>query len=459
LTPIKVKKYTENKIVTQTILEEEAVTRPTNRFSPDHVPPQPHTEKFQIITSALNNVFNLHYEQNAPRQELLSLETNSTIACMYLSSNNLIQSMFEQITTILAYVKRIDEKIETVGCNRCNAESANPLVNNDFLNLFLIKTVEEVQNIEIKLMDTTFEKQMINLVSQIGGLNVHNFIKRVYARLYTNELATQYSWTGFRNNNPLQHLKLTKIIKDVCMKTFKGIEMEFEINFKEKKDLHSMSKRQFSRCVKSEIAVTQNISDQSEPFGKTRNIGNETDSSLEQIPSSETNNVLQPSDQFIDNTKRTSIISIDKINDNGNISNLLNLDSDDFDRVEKTSLDIKLRKWIMEYHISHNCVNALLAILISKGDDLLRTARSLLNTPTLKDHKIIIQIVCDAPAKAFILNGTGHNAYHGCNSCTVEGDFINNRMAYLDMDAPLRNNLSFREKKDEFYLKDISPLE
>lgn len=51
LTPIKVKKYTENKIVTQTILEEEAVTRPTNRFSPDHVPPQPHTEKFQIITS------------------------------------------------------------------------------------------------------------------------------------------------------------------------------------------------------------------------------------------------------------------------------------------------------------------------------------------------------------------------------------------------------------------------
>jgi len=70
--------------------------------------------------------------------------------------------MFEQITTILAYVKRIDEKIETVGCNRCNAESANPLVNNDFLNLFLIKTVEEVQNIEIKLMDTTFEKQMVS---------------------------------------------------------------------------------------------------------------------------------------------------------------------------------------------------------------------------------------------------------------------------------------------------------
>jgi len=69
------------------------------------------------------------------------------------------------------------------------------------------------------------------------------------------------------------------------------------------------------------------------------------------------------------------------------------------------------------------------------------------------------QIVCDAPAKAFILDVKGHNAYHGCNSCTVEGDFINSRMAYLNMDAPLRNDQSFREKKDEIYHKDISPLE
>jgi hypothetical protein len=32
-------------------------------------------------------------------------------------------------------------------------------------------------------------------------------------------------------------------------------------------------------------------------------------------------------------------------------------------------------------------------------------------------------------------------------------------MAYLNMDAPLRNNQSFRDKKDEFYHKDISPIE
>jgi len=84
----------------------------------------------------------------------------------------------------------------------------------------------------------------------------------------------------------------------------------------------------------------------------------------------ETNNIdiiLQPSEQLVDYTR--IIFSSDKnINDNG-ISNITN--SDHFDNTDKTSLDLKLNKWIMEYHITHNCVNALLEILISEGHDLL----------------------------------------------------------------------------------------
>eukprot|EP00102_Acyrthosiphon_pisum_P026915 XP_016664125.1 PREDICTED: uncharacterized protein LOC107885143 [Acyrthosiphon pisum] len=180
---------------------------------------QSDTETFQTITSALNNVYNVQ-EELGP--ELLSLNTNSNAKSLdqiekeqhnneiaYMSTNDMVRIMFEQSTTILAYVKRIDKKLETVG-----GYYAEPMNGNlDFLNLFPMKTVEAHQNIESKLADETFEKQMINLVSQIGGLNVHNFIKRVYARLYTNELATHYSWTGFRNNSPLQNLKLTKIVK------------------------------------------------------------------------------------------------------------------------------------------------------------------------------------------------------------------------------------------------------
>jgi len=71
----------------------------------------------------------------------------------------------------------------------------------------------------------------------------------------------------------------------------------------------------------------------------------------------------------------------------------------------------------------------------------------------------VSQIVCDAPAKSFVLNVKNFNAYHGCNSCVVEGTFLNNRMAFLDINAPLRTNETFRNKCDEFYHKDSSPLE
>lgn len=140
--------------------------------------------------------------------------------------------MVEQIATILAYVKRIDQKLDKI---MDDSVSLNRNNENSLVSLFPITTVEALQNIETKLLEATFEKQMvsdifkstfttqllisinyifqINFVTQIGGLNVHNFTKRVFARIFTNELATQYSWTGFRNNNPLKQLKLTTIIK------------------------------------------------------------------------------------------------------------------------------------------------------------------------------------------------------------------------------------------------------
>ncbi|XP_060872093.1 uncharacterized protein LOC132946227 [Metopolophium dirhodum] len=140
------------------------------------------------------------------------------------------QNMVEQIATILAYVKRIDKKLDTIMKDSISLNRNNE---NNLVSLFPIATVKALQNIETKLLDATFEKQMINFVTQIGGLNVHNFTKRVFTRVFTNELATQYSWTGFRNNNPLKQLKLTTIIEDVCLKTFKASELEFESSVKD----------------------------------------------------------------------------------------------------------------------------------------------------------------------------------------------------------------------------------
>ena len=59
----------------------------------------------------------------------------------------------------------------------------------------------------------------------------------------------------------------------------------------------------------------------------------------------------------------------------------------------------------------------------------------------------IKSFICDAPARAFLLNVKGHTGYFGCGKCEQEGDFINNRMVFLEVDSPLRTNESFRDQR------------
>lgn len=69
------------------------------------------------------------------------------------------QNMVEQIATILVYVKRIDKKLDTLMDDNVSLNRSNE---NNIVSLFPIKTVEALQNIEIKLLDATFEKQMVS---------------------------------------------------------------------------------------------------------------------------------------------------------------------------------------------------------------------------------------------------------------------------------------------------------
>lgn len=65
-------------------------------------------------------------------------------------------------------------------------------------------------------------------------------------------------------------------------------------------------------------------------------------------------------------------------------------------------------------------------------------------------------IVCDSPAKEFLLNVKGHNGYFGCSSCTQEGRYLQNRMTIPDIDALLRSNESLRNRVNEDYHKAIA---
>lgn len=70
----------------------------------------------------------------------------------------------------------------------------------------------------------------------------------------------------------------------------------------------------------------------------------------------------------------------------------------------------------------------------------------------------ISKFVCDASARAFVKNIKGHNAYHGCEKCTQEGTWAENRMTFPEVDAPLRTDTAFNHQEDECHHKGPSIL-
>lgn len=72
----------------------------------------------------------------------------------------------------------------------------------------------------------------------------------------------------------------------------------------------------------------------------------------------------------------------------------------------------------------------------------------------------VLGFICDAPAKSFICYIKGHTGYHSCTKCYVEGNFVNNRVCFSQIDnLRLRNDQDFREKFDEDHHSGVSLIE
>lgn len=71
----------------------------------------------------------------------------------------------------------------------------------------------------------------------------------------------------------------------------------------------------------------------------------------------------------------------------------------------------------------------------------------------------ILNFVLDAKARTACKAIKDVNGYFGCDYCLAEGDHIDFRMAFLDLEAPLRNDVDYRARKYEDYHKIESVLE
>lgn len=67
-------------------------------------------------------------------------------------------------------------------------------------------------------------------------------------------------------------------------------------------------------------------------------------------------------------------------------------------------------------------------------------------------------VVCDAPARSFVKKVKCHNAYHGCERCSQKGYFVERRVTFPDLNAPLRTDRTFRDQDDQVHHTGISPF-
>lgn len=58
----------------------------------------------------------------------------------------------------------------------------------------------------------------------------------------------------------------------------------------------------------------------------------------------------------------------------------------------------------------------------------------------------ILNFVLDAPARCYCKQVKGVNGYFGCDVCIEEGDHIDRRMTFLNMNAPERNDVDYRTR-------------
>ncbi|OXA48678.1 hypothetical protein Fcan01_16170 [Folsomia candida] len=68
-------------------------------------------------------------------------------------------------------------------------------------------------------------------------------------------------------------------------------------------------------------------------------------------------------------------------------------------------------------------------------------------------------LICDAPARAFVLGTKCHTGYSSCGSCTIKGFYYQNRVIFPYDRHPERTNITHREKSDPQHHNEYSFME
>ncbi|VVC28703.1 Hypothetical protein CINCED_3A004888 [Cinara cedri] len=92
-----------------------------------------------------------------------------------------------------------------------------------FSDLFPLKNIEDLNQIESKLIDIGYRTAIIRELSYIGGKTVASAVKKMIVKMFDDELLSKFTFAGRKSTNKkcFQSLKLYKIIDEATKKITK----------------------------------------------------------------------------------------------------------------------------------------------------------------------------------------------------------------------------------------------
>ncbi|CAI6375080.1 unnamed protein product [Macrosiphum euphorbiae] len=162
-------------------------------------------------THKVDPIANNNTDDLAVDVSLFSSSTSGTIAannivqgqnCSSSLSNQNYDNIINKTADISSYWPTKNSKHDINSADYNKMEKC--AINNSryqFLNNFPLKELEALKDLEEKLKtDNEFKSKLVNLITSIGGTNAKHFVKRVLTKLFSNQLASHCSWTGFKND-------------------------------------------------------------------------------------------------------------------------------------------------------------------------------------------------------------------------------------------------------------------
>ncbi|KAL1488792.1 hypothetical protein ABEB36_014590 [Hypothenemus hampei] len=135
----------------------------------------------------------------------------NTIKYAYFSYS--IQKICDKsITTLLKRTENIDIRLKRIEAELGNRKEL--IESEDEAITLPLNSVEDVEEFETELKDKQTFNKMIQRLKFCTGKKVNAIVNLILKKLFSNELAAEYSWHGKKGKKPLNKLiRLTKLIK------------------------------------------------------------------------------------------------------------------------------------------------------------------------------------------------------------------------------------------------------